>query len=780
MNHSEKLDLLLLKLENLQLRQADFDAEIKTLKAEIRSIQSRPTEPGLPLASPNTRQPQKPTVFIPSKQPKKPLFPKQFSRKKMGRSEFEKFIGENVISKIGILILIIGVGIGSKYAIDHDMVSPLTRIILGYLTGTCLLGFAIKLKSKYKNFSAVLISGAIAILYFITFAAYDYYALIPQTMTFILMVIFTAFGVATATQYNKQVIAHIGLVGAYGVPFLLSDGSGKVLVLFSYIAIINIGILILSFKRYWKPLLYVSFALTWLIFLGWALNKSDANDYLSLGLIFSTIFFFIFYISNLAYKINKTENFGFPDVIIILLNSFIYYGICYFILNTSDSGAQLLGLFTLCNAIIHFLISLIIYKKDLADKKLFYLILAMVITFVTIAVPVQLNGGYVTIFWTIQAALLLYLGRVRSIAIYEKLSMPLIILAFFSLLQDWLNYSSANMDAREIVWPVINVDFLTACISIAAFAWMYQISKKTNDNAEKSIKIENTLNSFIPIILLIISYITFRMEIIKYFDWMMMKTQIKVKPAIATDHPNIEYNYDYELLKTAWIYVYTIFFAAMLTAVNLKKMKLEKLATVSMIINLVTIFTFLTQGLYNISELRDKYMLQDNKYFISGSINIGIRYISLAFFALLLQQCYHLNRSSLLKKKVKHGFDYLIYISLLWILSSELISIISLQGSNSNYKLELSILWGIYAVFLIIMGLVKKKKHLRVGAIVLFAITLAKLFLYDIGYLNTIAKTIVFVSLGALLLIISFLYNKYKHLITDDTEIDNLPDTPVL
>ena len=69
---------------------------------------------------------------------------------------------------------------------------------------------------------------------------------------------------------------------------------------------------------------------------------------------------------------------------------------------------------------------------------------------------------------------------------------------------------------------------------------------------------------------------------------------------------------------------------------------------------------------------------------------------------------------------------------------------------------------------LIVLGIWKKKKHLRVGAIALFGITLVKLFFYDIAYLDTIAKTIVFVALGVLLLIISFLYNKYKHVISEE------------
>ncbi|HLM60834.1 MAG TPA: DUF2339 domain-containing protein [Pyrinomonadaceae bacterium] len=83
----------------------------------------------------------------------------------------------------------------------------------------------------------------------------------------------------------------------------------------------------------------------------------------------------------------------------------------------------------------------------------------------------------------------------------------------------------------------------------------------------------------------------------------------------------------------------------------------------------------------------------------------------------------------------------------------------------------LSILWGSYTLFLIIIGIVKRKKHLRIGAIVLFALTLLKLFFYDIAELDTISKTVVFVSLGVLLLTISFLYNKYKDFIFEESEI---------
>lgn len=113
--------------------------------------------------------------------------------------------------------------------------------------------------------------------------------------------------------------------------------------------------------------------------------------------------------------------------------------------------------------------------------------------------------------------------------------------------------------------------------------------------------------------------------------------------------------------------------------------------------------------------------------------------------------------------------EFIVHVSILWILSSELLQLMDIAGSTQTYKLGLSILWGIYSLFLIALGIFKNKKYLRIGAIALFGLTLVKLFFYDIASMNTITKTIVFVSLGILLLIISFLYNKYKHRIADES-----------
>src|SRR5690606_1117592 len=357
-----------LKEELLQLKRkhVSFYHEIKNLEQKIDKLEQ--AEIPSVTADDTIKKPvEKETVKEETLQPKPvstvekqlPVTPVKPTREKVN---MESFIGENLVAKIGILITVIGVAIGGKYAIDNDLISPLTRIILGYMLGIGLVVFALKLKEKYTSFSAVLLSGSMAIFYFITYFAHTLYGLIPQGLAFALMLLFTSFTVVSAIHYKKQVIAVIGLVGAYAIPFFLSNDSGNALVLFTYMAIINIGILVVAYKQYWKVLYILAFSFTWLIYLVWFFDSYYTEGYFITGLSFATIFFLIFYVTFLAYKLIKKEDFNYGDVILLLLNSFIYYGVGYNILLDHETGVHLLGIFTVFNALIHFIAGVLIYK----------------------------------------------------------------------------------------------------------------------------------------------------------------------------------------------------------------------------------------------------------------------------------------------------------------------------------------------------------------------------------------------------------------------------------
>lgn len=790
-DNNDKINQLLDKLESLLKRQDDFSREINSLRTEIHRLKISETEQITKNEEVKLDRPVIATDFEIKKenitadyqatqkqthkeQPKQTFTP--INKPPKGKSDLEKFIGENLINKIGIAITVIGVAIGAKYSIENDLISPLTRIILGYMFGLGLLGFGIKLKAKYENYSAVLVSGAMAIMYFITYSAYGFYNLIPQIMAFALMLIFTVFTVVAAINYNRQIIAHIGLVGAYAVPFLLSEGSGKVAVLFTYMAIINIGILAIAFKKYWKPLYFVSFGLTWLIFISWYATKYQINEHFGLALIFISLFFVIFYLTFLAYKLLQKEKFVIDDIILLMINSFVFYGIGYSILDNHQTGSQLLGLFTLINAVVHFVASVIIYRQKLADRNIHYLIAGLVLIFITIAIPVQLDGNWVTLMWAGEAALLFWIGRTKNVSFYEKLSYPLMLLAFFSILQDWGyvydTYNTENPISR--ITAIINVNFLTSILFITAFALINILNQNKNypSYLETQKGIFKDFHFAIPAILIFTIYYAFRMEIATYWNQLYTDSAIKIN-SDNQQYPDYYWNNDLRWFKSIWIINYSLLFVSILSFVNLKKLKHQQLGLINLGLIVFALVVFLTQGLYNLSELRENYLEQTlSQFYKRGSVNLWMRYISFSFVALTLYSSYKYIKEEFTQSNFKVAFELLLHTTILWIASSELINWMDIFKSEQSYKLGLSILWGIYSLFLIAFGIWKKNKPMRIGAIALFGITLIKLFFYDISHLNTIAKTIVFVSLGVLLLIISFLYNKYKHLISDD-EADN-------
>ena len=789
-NPEDKLKQLQTRIENLAKYESAFKREIADIRREINSLktdsQNKETKQEENQQKTKTdketpKRKQKPTE-PPPPQPRfeernHTIFDSQIKDSvPKEKSDVEKFIGKYLISIIGVLITVIGVGIGAKYAIDNNLISPLTRIIFGYAVGFGLIGFAVRLKAKYETFSSVLLSGGMAIMYFVTYFAYAYYSLLSQTSAFMLMVIFTIFTILSAIIYNRQIIAHIGLVGAYAVPFLLSEGSGRVDILFSYISIINIGVLAVSINKYWKYLFYSSFIFTWLIYAVWYLDAYEYGKHFTIALSFLSIFFLIFYATFLAYKLIHKKPFNIENVALILQNSFMFFGFGYAILQYGVWD-KFLGLFALLNAFIHFIVASIIYKYKLGDKNAFYLIVVLVLTFLTIAVPIQFDGNWITILWMAEALFLFIIARIKKIALFEYFSYPLIILASISLLMGWLlAFGSTVYDIEQAIMPFFNKGFVTSIFVAIGFAILYFVDRNKDYKPQTYESIYVIFKYFIPTAFLIILYNTFRIEIGNYFSYQAIQTAIKKSP--ETSYYSSLYLKDLSLVffSIIWQIKYTIFFLTVLSFLNIKKLKDSILGFINLGLNSFIIFIFLTIGLFALGELRVHYLSQINsEHFARGFYHIVIRYFAFIFLAGIIVASYEYIKQKFLTKFIPQKilsiiFDLSFYFTLLVILSNELINWTDLLGISDSYKLGLSILWGFYAIALISLGIFQKKKHLRIFAIALFAITLIKLFLYDVADLETVPKTILFVSIGILLLIASFLYNKYTKRIFEDNQ----------
>jgi len=151
-------------------------------------------------------------------------------------------------------------------------------------------------------------------------------------------------------------------------------------------------------------------------------------------------------------------------------------------------------------------------------------------------------------------------------------------------------------------------------------------------------------------------------------------------------------------------------------------------------------------------------------------MHLLIKYIGIILAGMMFYSLYKLLKDDIMATTKRWWVVFELFIVFyIWVLlSNELLTWMDINYVADSFKLGMSILWGIIALSLIIFGLWKGKKHIRIFAIVLFAITSLKLFFYDTAHLGTISKTIIFISLGILLLITSFIYNKYNNLTDGD------------
>ncbi len=225
-------------------------------------------------------------------------------------------------------------------------------------------------------------------------------------------------------------------------------------------------------------------------------------------------------------------------------------------------------------------------------------------------------------------------------------------------------------------------------------------------------------------------------------------------------------------LSTIWQINYTLIFLSIFAFIDIKRWRDAIVSFANIGLLLAAVFAFATAGLFVLGELRESY----SSYLF---VILSVRYISLACLAVAVVALYGYSKRDEvfiggIEKYATFAFDCFFY-TLLWIvMSSELVNWLSIFGFNESFKLGLSILWGIFALAVVSIGIYQAKKYLRIGAIGLFAITLMKVFFYDISEMDTISKTVVFVSLGVLILIVAFLYNKYASMIFSTKEDESI------
>ena len=696
---------------------------------------------------------------------------------KENNPDIEKFIGENLINKIGILILVLGISFFVKYAIDKDWINEPARVGIGILAGAIVMFVAHRLKANYKAFSSVFVAGAIGIFYLTIGIAFHDYHLFSQTVAFVIMVVITAFSAFVSVSYDRKELAVLTLIGGFAVPFMVSTGEGNYKVLFSYLVVLNLGMLTIAYFKKWNLVTILAFIFTSSIYAAWFQAEYSADKLPHSGaFMFATIFYIIFSLVIVISNLRSKNQFSKFDYALFLGNTFFFFGMGLTIID--DWGIAAKGLFTVVLALYNLVLAFIFYKKYGLDKNAIYLLLGLTLSFITLAIPIQFEGNRITLFWAVEAVVLFWLAQKSKIETLKFSAIAVQFLMLISLFMDWdfyyLTYSEKPL--RLIINPI----FITGMVSLASLIASYFFFKSDKENNFYNLfNFENKdYRSVLTMLTLFVAYFVGFFEVYYQSQSYLLNGSSALSISV----------------------LYHFLFSAAVMYFSLKKNELVTFSLSLAVINILAYVAFF----YNLSfqEMADNF--GGNYASQIAFVTHYILLICLFYFGYVL---YAQRNSAAFSKYLNHKFSlWILTFFGVYILSNE-VMIHSLKfseittnaaflKSEINYtadfygrqyffeeqasliklqviKIGYPILWGAISFALLIIGIKRQNKQLRIIALSLLGLTILKLFLYDIRNVSETGKIIAFILLGVLILIISFVYQKLKRLVIEDAKTLN-------
>jgi uncharacterized membrane protein len=729
---------------------------LHALREELREQQAAASSKPMAVPEKVIIAPPPPPRPPPPPEPPKPSF--------LDRNpDLEKFIGENLINKIGIAILVIGLGFLLKYAIVEDYLNETAQTLIGIGSGALLIFFAHRLREKFRAFSSVLVGGGLTVLYFTIAIAFQQFKIIGQVPAFLVMVGITAIGVLLTLVYDRRELAVIALLGGFAAPFLTSRGDGNYVVLFSYLLILNTGMLVLANYKKWHLINVIAFLLTSAIFGGWLsmrfLDLEPRPVWPAMG--FATAFFLVFFIMNLRYNLKHGSSFVALDFSLLLGNTAVYFAAGLSILQNVKPSLD--GLFVISLAAFHLVFAWMFYERVNAPKHLVYLLIGLVLTFLSLAGPLQLHGDHITLFWAAECVLLLWFSQRTGIRLVERASMLVVALMLISLMMDLAKYYGEVPLVR--LTPLVNKAWITGMVAaIALYAYGRFCTLLPADRA--------VLPGLSP-------------KLLRNTAWVLCAAT-----AYGVNFLEVGHQLGFMLGANVVVMALSAYSLGAFAGMYIIARKAGRAMHVAVLVLLILGLLHFVTGYYTNSF----NALLDLRTGAGGAGFAGF-HIAAFVMAMVAVACVVRTVRALAERSSPIWTLYLwsICVLLVFFASQELdhamLAFINptvfptapepgleeyylrsgfTEALHSARKAGYPILWGLGSFVLMWYGMRTRQRMVRIIALSLFGLTLLKLFIYDLSGISEGGKVAAFICLGIILLVVSFMYNKLKVILQDD------------
>ncbi|HEV8539238.1 MAG TPA: DUF2339 domain-containing protein, partial [Bacteroidota bacterium] len=461
---AEKIRELEWELRNLRKRLAQIPSVAEAAPAAPPAPVASPTSPPVPLTpSPLPGAPSTPYPIVPEQA--RPHLPEKAPSRT--REEFEAFVGGKLLNRIGALALVIGVGFFLKYAFDNNWITETMRVVLGFVAGIAVLFTAVRTHRKgFQIFAQGLFGAGIAILYLTVYASFNFYHLVSQAVAFGMMGAVTVTAIGFAFKYDSLAISLLAWAGGFLTPFLLSTGHANEAGLFTYIGLLEAGLIAVAFRKpAWAILEALTLGGTYLVFYAWY-DQYYADDTLALTVFFLSAFWALFFFSDVIRTARGIAVQSQLRQLTGILNVSCYYGFMYDVVNRMHH--DWMGLTTLLICLAYLLHVILMMRRPSEDATLVGQNVLTAIILLAAATWIQYSGFTTVIFWSIEAVGLVWCSvrwnmRYVYIAAAGLLGIALIKLADTS--------GAFSFDKPEQFTLLLNYRALTY-LSLAAAAGM--------------------------------------------------------------------------------------------------------------------------------------------------------------------------------------------------------------------------------------------------------------------------------------------------------------------
>jgi uncharacterized membrane protein len=708
---------------------------------------ARPETVSAPLPSPLPPPTPQPQAAPPRQEPPRPSAPPPPSRTK---EEWEALIGGKLLNRIGALALIIGVGFFLKYAFDRDWINAATRVLIGGATGGALLLGAVRTYRRgLAIFAQGLVGAGIAILYLSVYASFNFYHLVPQVAAFGLMTGVTALAFVFAFKYDSLAIAMMAWLGGFLTPFLLSTGEANEMGLFTYIALLDAGILIISLKKTaWTVLEPLALAGTWLVYLLWYSSQYTVEA-ISLTLYFVLLYWILFHILSTGRALRGESTFVVLRLISAVAGGVFAYVALYALLEPDfhawAGGATLLGGFLYAGT------AFVLRAKNPSAERWIALDGTGAAILIVTATAIQFTGFTTVSFWAVEALALAWLGARYERTHFSILSFALFVTAGFKLL---VTEGALVAPTTEHVVVFFNQRGLTYAI-LAVSAW---VSSATFGHVRGPAGglLRGTVSAGASVLV----FILLTVETAAYFSRI-----IRVSPLTST--ASLEFH--------RWLCLAVVWSVYGTASAWIGMGRDEKPAYAAGLVSLLAGFAAAALAGFAFEPVVDFTLVFNWRF---GAL------LAIALLGLALARKLQGDSAAIpWRKEIFPLLRMGVVLLLLLLATGETRDFfgkdIALERANGRagansaemirlenlQQLSLSGVWLVFSIALMTIGILRRSRALRVTSIVLFGATILKIFIYDLSFLDTLYRIFSFIGLGVILLGVSYAYQRYKDLI---------------